>query len=104
MEDRLRVSVGSSFDVVGTGAPQQAPSNVAGNVDAAYKLSKDGRYLLRAYRQNQYEAVVLGQVIETGVGFVFTFNYDKFKEIWHRAKGEMIEPKKTSNASTTSPR
>jgi hypothetical protein len=104
MEDRLRVSVGSSFDVVGTGAPQQAPSNVAGNVDAAYKLSKDGRYLLRAYRQNQYEAVVLGQVIETGVGFVFTFNYDKFKEIWHRAKGEMIEPKKTSNAGTTSPR
>jgi len=101
MEDRLRVNVGSSFDVVGTGAPQQAPSNLAGNVDAGYKLSKDGRYLLRAYRQNQYQAVVLGQVIETGVGFVFTFNYDKFKEIWHRAKGETIEPKKTSNSSTT---
>jgi hypothetical protein len=101
MEDRLRVSVGSSFDVVGTGAPKQAPSNLAGNVDAAYKLSKDGRYLLRAYRQNQYEAVVLGQVIETGVGFVFTFNYDKFKEIWHRAKGETIEARKTSNSSTT---
>jgi hypothetical protein len=104
MEERLRVNVGSSFDVVGTGAPQQAPSNIAGNVDAAYKLSKDGRYLIRAYRQNQYQAVVLGQVIETGVGFVFTFNYDKFKEIWHRAKGEMIEPKKTSNAGTTSPK
>ena len=102
MEDRLRVNVGSSFDVVGTGAPQQAPSNLAGNVDAAYKLSKDGRYLIRAYRQNQYQAVVLGQVIETGVGFVFTFNYDKFKEIWHRAKGETIEPRKTSNARTTS--
>jgi TamB, inner membrane protein subunit of TAM complex/AsmA family len=102
MEDRLRVNVGSSFDVVGTGAPQQAPSNLAGNVDAAYKLSKDGRYLIRAYRQNQYQAVVLGQVIETGVGFVFTFNYDKFKEIWHRAKGTTIEPRKTSNASTTS--
>jgi TamB, inner membrane protein subunit of TAM complex len=101
MEDRLRVNVGSTFDVVGTGAPKQAPSNVAGNVDAGYKLSKDGRYLLRAYRQNQYQAVVLGQVIETGVGFVFTFNYDKFKEIWHRAKGETIEPKKTSNSSTT---
>lgn len=102
MEDRLQVSVGSSFDVVGTGAPKQAPSNLAGNVDAAYKLSKDGRYLLRAYRQNQYEAVLLGQVIETGVGFVFTFNYDKFKEIWHRAKGDTIEVRKTSNSSTTS--
>ena len=102
MENRLQVSIGSSFDVVGTGAPNQAPSNLAGDVGAAYKLSKDGRYLLRAYRQNQYEAVVRGQVIETGVGFIFTFNYDKFKEIWHRAKGEKIEPRKTSNSSTTS--
>jgi len=101
MEDRLRVSVGSSFDVVGTGAPNQAPSNLAGDLEAAYKLSKDGRYLLRVYRQNQYEAVVIGQVVETGVGFVFTFNYDKFKEIWHRAKGDTIEARKTSNSSTT---
>ncbi len=101
MEDRLRVSVGSSFDVVGTGAPKQAPSNVAGDLEATYKLSKDGRYLLRVYRQNQYEAVVVGQVLETGVGFVFTFNYDKFSEIWHRAKGDTIEARKTSNSSTT---
>jgi hypothetical protein len=104
MQDRLQVTVGSSFDVAGTGAPQQAPSNLAGNLDAADKLSKDGRYLLRVYRQNQYQAVVLGQVIETGVGFIFTFNYDKFKEIWRRAKGDTIEPRKTSNSSTTSPR
>ncbi|HEY4065038.1 MAG TPA: translocation/assembly module TamB domain-containing protein [Puia sp.] len=95
MQDRIRVSVGSSFDVVGSGAPQQAPSNLAGNVDVAYKLSRDGRYLLRAYRQNQYEAVILGQVIETGVGFVFTFDYDKFKEIWHRAKGDTLGERKT---------
>ncbi len=101
MEDRLRVSVGSSFDVVGTGAPKQAPSNLAGDLEAAYKLSKDGRYLVRVYRQNQYEAVITGQVVETGVGFIFTFNYDKFKEIWHRAKGETIEARKTSNSSTT---
>jgi len=102
MQDRLRVSVGSSFDVVGTGAPNQAPSNLAGDVEAAYKLSRDGRYLLRVYRQNQYEAVVTGQVVETGVGFIFTFNYDKFKEIWHRAKGDKIEARKTTNSSTTS--
>jgi hypothetical protein len=101
MEDRLQVTVGSSFDVVGTGAPEQAPSNIAGTVDAAYKLTKDGRYLVRVYRQNQYQAVVLGQVIETGVGFVFTFNYDKFREIWRRAKGDTIEARKTHNSSTT---
>jgi TamB, inner membrane protein subunit of TAM complex len=102
MEDQLRVSVGSSFDIVGKGAPNQQSANLAGDVEAAYKLSKDGRYLVRAYRQNQYEAALAFQVVETGVGFIFTFNYDKFKEIWHRAKGDTIEARKTTNSSTTS--
>jgi translocation and assembly module TamB len=102
MQDRLRVSVGSSFDVDGKGAPKQQSSNFAGDVQAAYKLSNDGRYLVRVYRQNQYEVEIAAQVIETGVGFIFTFNYDKFKEIWHRAKADTIEAKKTTNSSTTS--
>ena len=101
MDERLRLSVGSSFDVIGTGAPQQAPSNLAGTLGANYKLTKDGRYQVRVYRQNQYEAVILGQVIETGVGFILTFNYDKFSEIWHRAKGDTIQERKTQKSSTT---
>jgi translocation and assembly module TamB len=100
-DERLRVSVGSNFDVVGTGAPKQAPSNLAGNVGVDYKLSRDGRYLLRAYRSNQYQAVVLGQVVETGVGFVLTFDYDRFREIWHRAKGETIQETKTKKSSNS---
>ncbi|HEY4337315.1 MAG TPA: translocation/assembly module TamB domain-containing protein, partial [Puia sp.] len=102
MDERLRVSVGSSFDVVGSGAPQQAPSNLAGNVAVDYKLSRDGRYLLRVYRQNQYQAVVLGQVVETGVGFVFTFDYDKFKEIWRSAKGERLRERKITKSNNSS--
>jgi len=102
MDERLRVSVGSNFDVVGTGAPNQAASNLAGNVGVDYKLSRDGRYILRAYRQNQYQAVLLGQVVESGVGFVFTFDYDRFAEIWHRAKGEKLEERKTSKSIKSS--
>ena len=101
MDERLRVSVGSNFDIVGSGAPNQAPSNLAGNVAVDYKLSRDGRYLLRAYRQNQYQAVILGQVVETGIGFVFTFDYDEFREIWRRAKGEKLAQRKTSKPSNS---
>jgi hypothetical protein len=101
MDERLRVSVGSAFDVVGSGAPQQAPSNIAGNIGVDYKLSRNGRYLLRVYRQNQYQAVVLGQVVETGVGFVFTFDYDRLSEIWHRAKGEKLEQRKSSKSNNS---
>jgi hypothetical protein len=102
MDERLRVSVGSAFDVVGSGAPNQAPSNIGGNLGVDYKLSRDGRYLLRVYRQNQYQAVVTGQVVETGVGFVFTFDYDLFKEIWHHAKGEKLEERKASKSNNSS--
>ncbi len=51
--ERVAVSVGSNFDVMGTGAPNQNASNLAGDVAVDYKLSKDGRYTLRAYRKNQ---------------------------------------------------
>ncbi|QES90115.1 translocation/assembly module TamB domain-containing protein [Rhizosphaericola mali] len=83
--DRIQVNVGSNFALQGTSTNQQA-TNIAGDVSVDYRLSKDGRYMLRAYRKNQYEGVIEGQVVRTGVGFIFTFDYDKFKEAFHTAK------------------
>ena len=51
------------------------------DVNTTYKLSKDGRFMLRAYRKNQYEALLDGYFIETGVSFNFTVDYDKLREI-----------------------
>jgi len=51
-----------------------------------YQLSKDGRYLLRAYRKNDYQGVLEGYVIETGVGFIITIDYNHFKEIFQGQK------------------
>ncbi len=56
--DRIAVNVGSDFDVQGTGNRNQNASNLAGDLAVDYKLTPDGRYMLRAYRKNQYEAVV----------------------------------------------
>ncbi|HEY4205347.1 MAG TPA: translocation/assembly module TamB domain-containing protein, partial [Puia sp.] len=55
--DRVQVSVGSNFDVQGAGNPNQQASNIAGDVAVDYRLTKDGRYMVRAYRKNQYEVV-----------------------------------------------
>jgi hypothetical protein len=41
---------------------------------------------VRAYRKNQYQVALQGQVIETGVSFIITINYDKFREIFHSVK------------------
>ena len=92
--ERVTVNVGSNFDVQGTGNPNQNASNIAGDVAVDYRLTKDGRYMIRAYRKNQYEAVVEGQVVETGVSFILTFDYNKLKEIFGRTKEEKLEERK----------
>jgi translocation and assembly module TamB len=81
LNDRLTVSIGSNFGLEG---PQQAgrSNNIAGNIAVDYRISKDNRYLLRAYRKNEYEGVIDGYIIETGVGFIITVDYNRFREIF----------------------
>jgi len=88
LNDRLRVNVGSNFELEGPSNNNQQASNIAGDVALDYQLSKDGRYMIRAYRKNQYEGVVEGQVIETGLTFIFTLDYDQFRELFGKSKKE----------------
>jgi len=91
LNDRLTVSVGKSFTVQGDD-PTTNNSNDNGNtqfipdVNTTYKLSKDGRYMLRTYRRDEYEAVLDGYFIETGFAFSFTVDYNKLQEILHKKK------------------
>ena len=52
----------------------------------AYKLTSDGKYLMRAYTKNQFEVTLDGYVMETGLSFVVTLDYDKFNELFRRKK------------------
>jgi translocation and assembly module TamB len=81
LNDRLTVSVGSNFELEGPQTSQNA-NNIAGNVALNYRLSKDGRYMLRAYRKNEYEGIIDGYIIETGVSFIITVDYNRFREIF----------------------
>jgi len=86
LNDRLTVTVGSNFELEGARGGQttgqQRSTNIAGNVSVEYQLSKDGRYALRAYRKNEYEGVLEGYIIETGVGFVMNVDYNRFSQIF----------------------
>ena len=85
LNDRLRVTIGSNFEIEGPKNENQSATNIAGDVALDYQLTKDGRYMVRAYRRNKYEGVVEGQIVETGVSFVLTFDYDKFSELMGKA-------------------
>lgn len=86
-DDRLKVTVGSSFGLEGQQANEEA-TNIAGDVSAEYQLTQDGRYAVRAYRKNDYQVALQGQVIETGVAFIITMDYNKFRELFHRSEEE----------------
>lgn len=88
LDDRLKVTVGSSFGVEGKERANEETTNIAGDVSLDYQLTKDGRYMVRAYRKNEYQVAVEGQVIETGVAFVITMSYNKFRELFHRSEEE----------------
>ncbi len=86
LNDRLKVSVGSNFGVEGEARPDENTTNIAGDVTIDYSLSRDGRYMLRAYRKNEYQVALQGQIVETGLGFVITLDYDKFRDIFRKSR------------------
>ncbi|WP_132055859.1 translocation/assembly module TamB domain-containing protein [Pseudocnuella soli] len=86
LNDRLTVNVGSDFMLEGAQQSNQRSSNIAGNVAINYQLSRDGRYALRFYRRNEYEAELLGHVIETGLGFIMTVDYNRVRQIFESTK------------------
>jgi len=91
--DRLKVTVGSSFGLEGPQQTNETTNNIAGDVSVEYQLSQDGRYKLKAYRLNKYQVALQGQVIETGVAFILTLDYNKFKELFQSSKDKKDEVK-----------
>ena len=94
LNDRLKVTVGSSFGLEGPQQTNEDTSTIAGDVSVEYQLSKDGRYKLKAYRINKYQVALQGQVIETGIAFIITLDYNHFKELFQKSKTQKEKNKK----------
>lgn len=87
--DRLNITIGNDFQLEGQQAQTQQSALIPGNLSADYRLTEDGRYLVRAYRVNQLQNIIDGYVVETGVSFRIAIEYNKFKYIFrNRAKAQ----------------
>ena len=90
LNDRLSVSVGRNFGIEGNDASskasQQNANGIIPDVTVNYKLTSDGKYMLKAYKKTQYEVILDGYVVETGMAFIVTMDYEKFKELFQRRR------------------
>ncbi len=81
LSGRLTVAVGRNFVLQNSSGMSRNPSEVFDNVSLNYALSRDGRYMARAYRKNEFQAVLDGYIVETGLGFVITVDFDTLREL-----------------------
>ena len=84
LNDRVTVQVGGNVDVEGEKAKQNNASNVAGNISIEYKLTDDGRYKLKGFRENEYDNPIEGELTKTGFGIMYRRNYNKLRELFSK--------------------
>jgi len=81
-KDKVTVQVGGNVDVEGAKAKENNASELAGNVLIEYRLTADSRYKLKMFQKTDYENPIEGELTETGVGIVFTRDFNKVKELF----------------------
>jgi hypothetical protein len=76
-DERVTVQVGGNVDLEGRRSQENSLNNFAGDLKVLYKLTEDGRWQMQVFRQNSYEGAIDGDIIKTGVGVMFTIDFDK---------------------------
>ena len=85
-DDRLIVTAGSALDVEGSAANSDTATPVIGNVMLEYLLTKEGTYRLKGFRRQEYQNVIDGQLIVTGLAFIFDREFNKFSQLFKPVK------------------
>ena len=91
LDDRLIVRVGSDVDIQGSSQVPGEASPIIGNVSIEYLLTEDGIFRLKGFRRNQFENVIDGQLIISGIAFIFTREFNEFTELWENFLKEGTE-------------
>lgn len=98
-DDRLIVRVGSEVDLQGSSSTNE-PAPLIGNVSLEYLLTENGRYRLKGFRRNEFENVIDGQTIVSGIALIFTQEFNKFDELWQAIlRGETKQEKASRKAA-----
>ena len=84
LNDRIAVKVGGDLDLEGERAKQNTISDFAGDVSIEYMITEDGRYKAKLFRDNRFEGVLEGDIIETGISLIYNRDYDTAKKLFRK--------------------
>jgi hypothetical protein len=101
-KERMSVQIGGAVDVEGDRASQNGVNDLTSDVMLEYKLTKDGRFRLKGFRQSQYEGAIEGQLIETGIGVVYVKDFNRWDRLF-RSYGSKKDSTITKNSHATLP-
>lgn len=88
LNDKIQIKIGRNFELENSTNISRNPSEVFDNLEVNYKLSKDGKFLFKAFRKNQFQSVLEGFIVETGVGFSISRDYSGMKDLFLRRRKE----------------
>lgn len=90
-DDRFIVTAGSAVDVEGKSSSSDTATPVIGNVTLEYLLNEEGTYRLKGFRRQEYQNVIDGQLIVTGLAFIFNREFNKFSQLFSPIKPKTKE-------------
>ena len=96
-DDRLIVRVGSEVDIEGSSSTgEETP--IIGNVSIEYLLTESGRYRLKGFSRNEFENVIDGQTVVSGIALIFTQEFNQYNELWDALFKSETEKEKAEKA------
>lgn len=96
--DRLTVVIGGE---VNSGETAERSNSFINNVSLEWKISEQGNRYIRLFYDKNYESILEGEIIETGVGYVYKRKLDNLKELLIFRKTREEEPNSTDKRNNS---
>ncbi len=85
--ERLKLTVGGNVAVEENKQQGRASSSdLTGDFEVEYKISKDGTYRVKAFNKTEYEDELNGDVTKTGLSFMFIKDFTRFSDLFKNRK------------------
>ncbi len=83
--DRLKVTVGGNVSVEESNTGTST-NDLTGDFEVEYKINKAGTKRLKAFNKTEYEDELSGDVMKTGVAFLFVKDFIRFTDLFGSGK------------------